>query len=389
MTGLEQGGTRHVLPVLVVGAGPVGLTAAADLSRRGVPVRCIDAAAGPSPRSRTLVVWPRTVDVLRGLGGERIVAERSMPLESFHYYSSARRVARIEFTERTRPLVLPQPQVEELLTATLDQTGTAVAWNTRLVGLVPDEDPGGDAVTARLHTAGGVLEERFSYVVGCDGAGSTVRDILDLGFDGATYPNVFMLADTRLDGPVQYDAAHFFCSPRGVVVLYGLPSGRFRVFLSGPADLAPDDATLDLVQDLLDQRGPGGLHLHDAAWVSTVAVQARQTDRYRLGRVFLAGDAAHRHSPAGGQGLNTGITDAHNLAWKLALAWRRHAGERLLASYQSERQQVARAVLRQADLQTRAWLVRTPHRVWLRDTAVRAASATRLFDRDYVPWLAG
>src|SRR5215470_19906421 len=121
MTGPEPGGTRQELPVLVVGAGPVGLTTAADLARRGVPVRCIDAAAGPSPRSRALVVWPRTVDVLRGLGGERIVAERSMPLESFHYYSSARRVARIEFTERTRPLVLPQ--VAELLTAALDQSG--------------------------------------------------------------------------------------------------------------------------------------------------------------------------------------------------------------------------------------------------------------------------
>jgi 2-polyprenyl-6-methoxyphenol hydroxylase-like FAD-dependent oxidoreductase len=292
MTDLEPGGTRHVLPVLVVGAGPVGLAAAADLSRRGVPVRCIDAAAGPSPRSRTLVVWPRTVDVLRGLGGERIIAERSMPLESFHYYSSARRIARIEFTERTRPLVLPQPQVEELLTATLELTGTTVAWNTRLVGLAQD----GDAVTARLHTAGGVLEERFSYVVGCDGV------------------------------------------------------------------------TLDLVQDLLDQRGPGGLRLHDADWVSTFAVHARHTDRYRLGRVFLAGDAAHSHSPAGGQGLNSGITDAHNLAWKLALAWHGHAGERLLASYEPERRQVTRAVLRQADLQTRAWLVRKPHHVWLRDT---------------------
>src|SRR5262249_8880920 len=182
---------------------------------------------------------------------------------------------------------------------------------------------------------------------------------------------------------------HFFCSPRGVVVLYGLPSGRFRVFLSGPADLTPDDATLDLVQDLLDQRGPGGLRLYDADWVSTFAVHARHTDRYRLGRVFLAGDAAHIHSPAGGQGLNSGITDAHNLAWKLALAWHGHAGERLLASYEPERQQVTRAVLRQADLQTRAWLVRKPHHVWLRDTAVRAASATRLLNRDYVPWLAG
>jgi 2-polyprenyl-6-methoxyphenol hydroxylase-like FAD-dependent oxidoreductase len=387
MTSLKPGGIRQVLPVLVVGAGPVGLAAAADLSRRGVPVRCIAAAAGPSRLSRALVAWPRTVDVLCGLGGAPTVAERSMPLQAFHYYSSARRIARIEFNERTRPLVLPQLQVEELLTAALEQTATPVAWHTRLVGLTQDQD----AVTARLHTAAGVVEEQFSYVVGCDGAGSTVREILDLDFDfdGATGPNLFLLADTGLDGPVQYDAAHFYCSPRGVVLLYGLPSGRFRVFMSCPADLAPDALTLGLVQDILDRCGPGGLHLHDTDWVSTFAVRARHTDRYRLGRVFLAGDAAHLHSPAGGHGMNCGITDAHNLAWKLALAWRGQAGERLLASYEPERQQVTRAVLRPADLPTRAGLVRRPHRVWLRDTAVSAASATRLLNRDYVPWLAG
>jgi 3-(3-hydroxy-phenyl)propionate hydroxylase len=159
--------------------------------------------------------------------------------------------------------------------------------------------------------------------------------------------------------------------------------------VSCPANLTPDALTLGLVQDILDQCGPGGLHLHDADWVSTFAVRARHTDRYRLGRVFLAGDAAHLHSPAGGHGMNCGITDAHNLAWKLALAWRGQAGERLLASYEPERQQVTRAVLRPADLPTRAGLVRRPHRVWLRDTAVSAASATRLLNRDYIPWVAG
>jgi 2-polyprenyl-6-methoxyphenol hydroxylase-like FAD-dependent oxidoreductase len=372
-------------PVLVVGAGPVGLTVTAELLRRGVDVRLVDRAAAASPRSKALLVWPRTLDVLRGLGGGPAIERHGLPVESFRYYSSARRIARIGFDRRTTPMVLPQPDVEALLTQAVQEAGGAVERGTVLVDLAQDRQ----GVTVGLSRDGVVAHEEFSYVVGCDGASSTVRGALGLAFDGATHPLTFMLVDARVEGGLAPDSVHYYCSPRGVLVMIGLPSGRFRVFTSAAPGLTSEDATLDLLQEMVDQRGPGGLRLHDADWSSTFSVHTRHAERFRTGRVFLAGDAAHIHSPAGGQGLNTGVTDAHNLAWKLALAWHGRAGEALLDSYEGERREVAAAVVRQADLQTRAWLITAPWQVALRDLVTRAASATRLFNRDYVPWLTG
>jgi len=372
-------------PVLVVGAGPVGLTVTAELLRRGVDVRLVDRAEAASPRSKALLVWPRTLDVLRGLGGGPAIEQRGLPVESFRYYSSARRIARIGFDRRTTPVVLPQPEVEALLAQAVARAGGSVDRGTTVVDLAQQQS----GVTVGLAHGGVVTHEEFSYVVGCDGASSTVRDALGLAFDGATHPLTFMLVDARVEGKLQLDAVHYYCSPRGVLVMIALPSGRFRVFTSAPPGLTAEDATLELLQQLVDQRGPGGLRLYDADWSSTFSVHTRHAERFRTGRVFLAGDAAHIHSPAGGQGLNTGVTDAHNLSWKLALAWHGQAGEALLDSYESERREVAGAVVRQADLQTRAWLIAKPWQVALRDLATLAASTTRLFNRDYVPWLTG
>jgi 2-polyprenyl-6-methoxyphenol hydroxylase-like FAD-dependent oxidoreductase len=373
-------------PVLVVGCGPVGLAAGLSLAARGVPVRCVDRSAGPSPLSRALLVWPRTLAVLRSLcESESSIAERSMSVSSFRYYSSAREVARIGFTPHTRPVILPQPDIEWLLGMALRRSGAMAEWGTTLTGLAQHDD----GVTAQLTSNGRTSTENFSYVVGCDGASSSVRELTGVTFDGATYPNTFLLADVMVDGPVRHDAVHYFCSPRGILVIIGLPGGRYRVFTSARPGLGNGSITIDTMQAMTDERGPGGLRLHDPSWISAFSVHARRASRYQVNRIFLAGDAAHAHSPAGGQGLNTGVTDAHNLCWKLALAWHGQANQSLLNSYEPERRQVAAAVLRQADLQTRAWLVHGRVRVAARDAAVRAASATRLFDRDYVPWLAG
>lgn len=376
---------QQQLPVLVVGAGPVGLTMAIELVRRGVAVCCVERAEAASPLSKALLVWPRTLQVLRGLGGGAAIDAAALPVGSFRYYSSSRLIADLGFDTRTRPVILPQPDIEALLADAFDAVGGKIERGVRMTGLEQD----GDSVVAFLRTGDNVSGEEFSYVVGCDGAGSTVREALGLGFEGATYPMNFMLADVRVEGPIRHDAVHYYCSPKGVLVLIGLPNGRYRVFTSAPPELGTDAPTMDLLQSMVDLRGPGGLRLHDDDWSATFAVHARHAERYRSGRVFLAGDAAHIHSPAGGQGLNTGVTDAHNLAWKLASAWHGHAGDTLLESYATERTQVANAVVRQADLQTRAWLIKKPTSILLRDTAVRAAAATRLFDRDYIPWLTG
>ncbi len=370
----------------MVGAGPVGLTATIELLRRDVDVVCIDRAPAPSTLSKALAVWPRTLEILSQLGGAPVIAERGLPVHSLRYFSSNNPIATVRFNDRTRPVVLPQPDVEDLLIQSLDRAGGSVLRGIELLALEQD----GEGVTVRLRDGEGeMFSQKFSHVIAADGAGSTVRGLLGIGFDGETYPNTFVVADVDLGGALQHDASYYYCSPKGILVLVGLPGGRFRVFTSAPADLDREDVPLSRVQELVDERGPGGLTLTDPTWVSAFSVHARHAARSRQGRVFLAGDAAHAHSPAGGQGMNTGIADAHNLAWKLALVWRGDSPSDVLDSYEAERSQVAKSVVRQAHLQTKAWLVRRPEAVLVRDATLRLASALRLPEAALVPTLAG
>ncbi|MEU0085179.1 FAD-dependent monooxygenase [Streptomyces sp. NPDC006274] len=379
--------TRDQRPVLVVGAGPSGLTAAVELTRRGVPVYCVDRAEGPSMSTKALGVWPRTLELLRRMGADEEIRRRVLPQRAMRYYSDGRVIADLRFRDPdVQPVCLPQPDVEDMLRDALAEAGGRIAWGTELVGFQQD----GPAVEAVLRGPDGTERtEEFSWVVGADGARSRVREHLDIGFEGATHELSFVVADIDLDGSLEPDVTHYFCSPRGILVTCGLPSGRFRVFTSAPPGLGRDDVDLAVVQKLVDERGPGGIQLRDPDWISVFAVHSRHADRTREGRVFLLGDAAHIHSPAGGQGLNIGMADAHNLAWKLALCWHGRSDTALLDSFERERAQTARAAIRQADTQTRIWLLNKPHQVALRDNALRVASVLRLFHLDYLPWLAG
>ncbi|MFF4957321.1 FAD-dependent monooxygenase [Streptomyces sp. NPDC001222] len=375
-----------VLPVLVTGAGPAGLTAATELVRRGVPVRCVDRAEGPSTLSKALGLWPRTVELIHRVGGRDLLATRALPQSQMRYYSDGKVIANLRYRPATRPLICPQPDIEEVLRANLATVGGAVEWATELLGF----EQLGDRVRARLRGPDGTEhEEEFAYLVGADGASSTVRGHLGVGFEGSTYELRFVVADVMVDTRFDHRMTHYFCSPRGILVACGLPDGRWRVFTSAPPGVTQEDIDLAAVQRLVDERGPGGIRLRDPDWISVFNVHARHAESTRVGRVFLIGDAAHIHSPAGGQGLNTGVNDAHNLAWKLALVWHGRSAERLLDTYAGERGEVARAVVRQADVQTRLWLLGKRHQVVLRDNALRVASGLRLFDVAYIPWLAG
>jgi 2-polyprenyl-6-methoxyphenol hydroxylase-like FAD-dependent oxidoreductase len=360
--------------VLVVGAGPVGLTAAAELARHGVTCRLVDKAPAPSATSKALGIMPRTLEVFAGMGTVDAVLAAGHRVGGANFHAGRRRLARVRFDDLDSPypfvLILPQGQTEQVLTRHLEALGGRVERQVELTGLRQDAE----GATAQLRHADGREEAfRASWLVGCDGAHSVVRLALDAPFEGAAYEEGFVLADVRLSGPLADSELHFFIRREGVIGFFPLGGGWWRVVADAPpaeAGAAPATPTLGDVQALVDARGPVATRLSDPLWLSGFRIHRRQARRYRQGRAFLAGDAAHLHSPAGGQGMNTGIQDAYNLSWKLALVAADEAPPELLDSYEAERWPVARRVLRFTDRLTRLLTLRNPVAESLRNGAL-------------------
>lgn len=364
--------------VLVVGAGPVGLAMAAELARLEVPVRIVEKTSAPSDKSKALVIWTRTLELMQIMGCADAFLKNGLHGNRATLRASERVLAQIEFGKLDTPypfaLFLPQSETERLLTAHLEALGVRVERETELVAFT--DGPQGVAATLR-HGDGREEAFRTGWLVGCDGAHSTVRHRLGLEFEGEAEPNDWLLADVHLDGPARTDEAAIFLDRSGVLALFPVDGRRYRVI----ADLGrrrtapepPEPPTLAAVQEIIDRRGPRGLTARDPGWLTRFAINERKVGEYRAGHVFLAGDAAHIHSPAGGQGMNTGIQDAVNLAWKLALVHRgvATAASPLLASYSPERSAVAAHVLRGAATLTRMGTLRNPLVQTLRNLALR------------------
>lgn len=377
--------------VLIVGAGPVGMMAGCELLRRGVNVRIIDRAPEPSPFPKALLVWPRSLDLFEDLGVLDELRAASLGINAFSYFSDREHLATFPFPRPLVPLCAPQCETERVLRGALDKLGGTVERGVRLLTL-DDLDFSGridatDGVTAVLeHPDGSIERTRAPFVIGADGAGSTVRRLMGTGFSGLTYESAFALVDTRIEGDLPPDQALYYQSPAGALVIVALPDGVYRFFCS----LAPgEEVSAERMQRIVEQRGPKGIRFTETVWESVFRVHARHAQDFQLGRVFLAGDAAHVHSPAGGQGLNTGMQDAHNLAWKLAAVIHGDAPAELLASYGPERKAVAERVVRDTDIQTRAWMVKSRKGVLVRNAAFRAAARTGVASRFYAPVMAG
>ncbi|WP_369640598.1 FAD-dependent monooxygenase, partial [Nocardia sp. JMUB6875] len=342
------------MTVLIVGAGPTGLTLACDLARRNVPCRIVDRAAGVFPGSRAKGLQPRTLEVFDDLGVIDAVLAGGEPFPKFRLYQGRDVVWERSVAEMlgapglvASPAVpypetwlIPQWRTEEILHARLIELGGQVEWNTEILDVTQDSD----GVTAS--TAFGEL--RADYLVAADGGHSTVRKALGIGFEGDTFETErTLIGDIRADG-LDGRFCHILTGNGNVgerFSLWNLPDSDYYQFVASmPADQAPE-LTLDAVRRLCRNRsGRTDIHLHDMRWVSLYRVNARMVDRYRVGRVLLAGDAAHVHSSAGGQGLNTGVQDAYNLGWKLA-AVQSGADPVLLETYAAERMPVAANVL--------------------------------------------
>ena len=352
--------------VLVVGSGPVGLTLASELARYGVPVRIIDKAASRTDKSKALVLWSRTLELLDrgGPDGAAPFVDAGHRAEAVNLVAGDRPIGRVGMGDVCSPypygLMLPQSDTERLLEERLAGQGIAVERRVELASFASR----GDGVWAVLRHADG-REEAVSaaWMVGCDGAHSAVRHGLQAPFEGETLTGDWLLADVHLRGyPFPDSEASVFWHRDGVFVVFPIASGRYRLLADQPASGAeqPPTPTLEQVQVLLDRRASSGMVAFDPIWLAGFRINGRKVANYRHGRVFLAGDAAHVHSPAGGQGMNTGMQDAVNLAWKLALVVHGTCAESLLDSYSPERSAVGEQVLKAAGRLTAVATLRNP-----------------------------
>ncbi|MFI2612629.1 FAD-dependent oxidoreductase [Kitasatospora sp. NPDC018619] len=334
--------------VLVVGAGPTGLALALDLARHGVDALVVERGAELFPGSRGKGLQPRTLEVLDDFGvleRVRAVAGHYPPYlvwrdgrpQEEHPVSDP--VEPSEAEPYTEALMLPQWRTQQVLYARLRELGGRVAFGRELVGLAQDEE----GVTAGF-AAGGPVRAR--YAVAADGGRSAVRRLLGIGMAGETVdPAPMLVADVRIDG-LDRDHWHVFQSGPGVLAACPLGGTEDFQLVAGFPEGAAVDPTLDGLRAVLAARSHlAAEQLVELRWVSGFRPRAALADRFRAGRVFLAGDAAHVHSPAGGQGLNTSVQDAYNLGWKLAAVLAGRAGEELLDSYQEERRANAAAML--------------------------------------------
>jgi 2-polyprenyl-6-methoxyphenol hydroxylase-like FAD-dependent oxidoreductase len=358
----------RTVDVLIVGAGPVGLTLAAALQARGVDAVLVEKAPAMANTSRAAVIHARTLEVLRGIDVTDELVRRGVIVPRFTVRDRDRALLTIDFdglpTAYPYTLMLPQDVTEEVLASRLERLGGRVHRRHELARLEQD----GDGVSATM--VGGETV-RASYVVGADGMHSVVRDQAGIGFAGDAYGQSFVLADVHLDWEFDDREVMLYFAPAGLVVVAPLPGGRHRIVAT--VDTAPEHPDRDHVQSLLDARGPQKrpARVKDVVWSSRFRVHHRLADRYREGRVFLAGDAAHVHSPAGGQGMNTGIQDAVALAARLSAVLRDGAGEPMLDGYQAERRPVAAAVVALTDRMTRVATVNRPRARRLRNAALR------------------
>jgi 2-polyprenyl-6-methoxyphenol hydroxylase-like FAD-dependent oxidoreductase len=344
--------TRTRPQVLISGAGPVGLTAAAELARYGVSVRIIDVAAHRTDKSKALVLWSRTLELLDRAGCTPWFVAAGRPVTAANILTARERLAHVDMTcirsSYNFALMLPQSDTERLLEEHLGRLGVTVERQVELTAFSADAT----GVTAALRHADGTQESApADWLLACDGARSLVRHALGLPFTGETLPSDWILADCHLAGyPFPESEIAVYWHEDGVSAVFPISPGRFRVIADVPSsqDEHPPAPTIGEVQAVMDRRGPPGCRASQPLWLSTFRINERKVGSYRVGRVLLAGDAAHIHSPAGGQGMNTGMQDAFNLAWKLALVCQQACPEALLESYSQERSAVGDTVLKAA-----------------------------------------
>ncbi|QBD77516.1 hypothetical protein EPA93_16570 [Ktedonosporobacter rubrisoli] len=343
--------------VLIVGAGPVGLTLACELLRRGVSCRLIEQLETPYTIVRAHALQPRTLELFDRMGLIEPVLRQGGEVPPWYLYDGQKRVGELGFAPlKQEPYpgmwFIQQPTVEHILHERLQELGGNIEYSHNLTQL--QNSPNG--ITATVVAPDKTVELRARYLVGCDGGHSTTRHLLGIPFTGKTLPGLLLIAEVDMDWARSRNRAHIWLHPNGLFSATFIEEvGKWQLVVAAPAlsrEQVPT-ASLDLFQQLFQQR-TGDMHtrLSNPSWTSVFAINQRLARNYRQEQAFLAGDAAHVHSPAGGLGMNTGIQDAYNLAWKLALVIKDRAYPALLDTYEEERRPVGELLLQATEANT-------------------------------------
>lgn len=355
--------------VLVVGAGPTGLTAAAEALRRGMTARIIEKKDSRDGFSKALVVHARTMETFSFMGIDREVREQGAPFAALNlHFNNRQRKVRVDLvnqpwgdTEYPYWLSVPQYDTERVLEHHLGRLGGDIEWSTALRSLTDH----GEFVEALVDGDHGVETIRARWVIGCDGGRSTVRDHAGITLKRTGAKATFLLADVKTTSELVEDEGHFYLAPEGLIILVPMPEPRrWRVIAhvgtgaststsnaptsNAPTSTAPTSINAALLDELILDRTGITFGAHDVTWTSTFDLSHGVADRFGVGRVFVAGDAAHVHSPVGGQGLNTGVQDAYNLMWRIAESVDATPGhaKKLIGGYESERRGTAGPMVR-------------------------------------------
>lgn len=372
---------RMKTDVLVVGAGPTGLALATTLMRAGVTPLVVDKLATGQNTSRAAVIHAHTLEVLDSLGVSQRLVSSGLKLAKFSLRDRDRALVRLNFdalpSKYACLLMLPQDKTEAILAEALAEAKGSVRWNSTVEALV-ETDQGVDATVVSPE---GRQIIRARYVVGADGMHSVVRQAAGIGFAGGTYEESFVLADVEMSWGHGHDEVMLFFSPAGVLVVAPLPSGSYRIVAT--LDEAPAEPGLAEVQALLDTRGPtrGASKVLQVHWSSRFRVHHRVADHYRRGRFLLVGDAAHVHSPAGGQGMNTGLVDACLLGQLLVEVIAGRQDDRYLDRYETLRRPAAQQVLGLAGRLTQIALLKHAPQRFLRNQLLAALGRLPIWRR--------
>jgi 2-polyprenyl-6-methoxyphenol hydroxylase-like FAD-dependent oxidoreductase len=344
-------------PVLIAGAGPTGMMAAIELSRFNIPVRLIDKNDKPETTSRAIGVQARTLELLEQRGLASSLVKLGNPGLALSIYGDGKRILRLEFERISSKynylLFVSQAETEKVLREALDKAGVTIERNLTFFALgQADRDT---KLTAVLQHRDGSLEQfECSYLIDAEGAHSTARGTVGLHFEGKSLVEDYALGDLHIGGELVETDFHIFSSEHGFLGLFPMGGRRFRLMASNPISKPSKETqpSLEELQQLYDQRSHIPAKFHDMSWSSWFRINSRMVNRLQVGRVFLGGDSAHIHSPAGAQGMNTGMQDMISLCWKLAMVMKGQAKPELLETYSKDRLPVIQSVLKKTEALT-------------------------------------